>query len=688
MRKYLFVFFVSWFVVSQADANPGESSFTPASIRMPIRELGLISSATAMRKPLYICAANTESGCMVDVADVASLSALVPANLSVPAAVYDQAYISTCISEGSYHAQVKGSVSLGGTRYYTAAGANPLTSIALMSDYTTVSFNGCKRIYQLPQALDLTAPIVGTVNISLFSWTEDMAWARLGTAPIQSGCLNAADGSQSVCLAYPDVVPAVGSAIPSVEKYFILDGMNPPVLAGQLLLVTDSSMNILAGFARRYYDESIQQGMNGGFDTPIKKFSTNADGSIYLENYGNTAVDTGYLRFDSFLRKSHAGTYLSQSGTPVDYYAYRDYQRELPHCSAGPLFTQSPISFGDFTTVEPLGHLRPSGHVFPTDHIYFALNIDGTGSAISVPVYAPGNIWVTSIIQTKVIYEDSTSSTEYQIDFSPCREVSARFGHIETASPAIMSLYAANLPNPAIACEHYSTGGREYTNCKTQQKSPLVVGTNIGTAGGSSKVFGFDFRMYDARTPPLAFANPGFGSKDRLHTVCPIDYFDSVTKASLYALFGVPGTLRTIPPLCGTIQQDIPGTAQGNWFVPGPLPKSEDPNIALVHDNVNPTIGAFSVGTAMLAFGLPSEVYYFTPTSNPSQRVNRDFSTVTNDGFIYCYEATEVVTPRVFLLQMPTSTSINFEYKAGVSNCAALGTPANWSLSNYGSFLR
>jgi hypothetical protein len=55
----------------------------------------------------------------------------------------------------------------------------------------------------------------------------------------------------------------------------------------------------------------------------------------------------------------------------------------------------------------------------------------------------------------------------------------------------------------------------------------------------------------------------------------------------LRSLFG-RGVRRTAEPVCGQLMQDVPGSAQGRWYMGSS--DMDDRNLALVHDNVIPTL--------------------------------------------------------------------------------------------------
>jgi hypothetical protein len=89
--------------------------------------------------------------------------------------------------------------------------------------------------------------------------------------------------------------------------------------------------------------------------------------------------------------------------------------------------------------------------------------------------------------------------------------------------------------------------------------------------------------------------------------------------------------------MCGSILQDIIGTAHGCWFLEGvDETYPEDPHLALVSSNIDPNQLVLSVGSSIK--GLDSLRYEFYPTD--LGLINRDFQGVTSDGNIYGYEIT------------------------------------------------
>ena len=326
------------FVSVQSFAATNESSFTPTSVKTPIRGIYLKDSASdSQAAKLYECAGNTEADCLVDVADNTALAALFDSqSAAINVGTYDTIQVSTCKEEGSYNIRVKGSMTLGGVSYYTAlttiasgadgttSSTDPLTTIEANNDYATVRHSGCAKEYTLP--VKVTVAKGDSVKINLFMAMKNIAFARLSNNAIPGGCVQNGAGTTSVCVSYPEVVPYVGTVSPTLETYHItrsqadLLGVNAD---GQILLILDSLDNTLGGFSRRLYS-STSSGGGQGYDTPLRSFSKNTDGTTYtVENYGSSAT-TSYLKFPTFERATHNGTFTNVSdSTTVNYRAVK-----------------------------------------------------------------------------------------------------------------------------------------------------------------------------------------------------------------------------------------------------------------------------------------------------------------------------------------------------------------------------
>lgn len=365
-------------------------------------------------------------------------------------------------------------------------------------------------------------------------------------------------------------------------------------------------------------------------------------------------------------------------GAPVDRLS------SVPACPelSQPLFSSLPMALSDFLAFRPLGWTSPPIHVFPAKHSNFALALPGQTPPVR-EVRSPGAVWLTEINFTEWI---GLNKTGYGVTFYPCKDFKAYFGHLSRLSDRLME----ELKTGEVSCrDPYSTGGVMARPCKKDVSLKLEPGEVVGYSGDAA---GVDFGAIDYRAPPMTVAIPAHYSNELLHYVSPILYFTPETRALLESKIGsYDGTVRrTAEPLVGTAGEDIPGTAQGNWFTPGlhwglTPPPQPDPFIALVHEYVDSTVPIFSVGTSVK--GLAVGVYTFTPRNDG--KVNRDFKDVRPDGSVYCYEGFKVGrTPGgigvgdpqgVILIAMPDANTLLVEKQgAQGSTCASMGV---WTMT-------
>lgn len=347
----------------------------------------------------------------------------------------------------------------------------------------------------------------------------------------------------------------------------------------------------------------------------------------------------------------------------------------VPACSGdSPLFDTIPMVPSDFLAFRPLGWTSPTIHVFPAKHGNFALALPGQSPPVR-PVVSPGRIWVTEINTA----EFGPTKTGYGITFYPCREFKAYFGHLSGLSAKLLAAASSGQRqcNPP-----YLTGGVMVTGCRTLVTVELAPGEAVGVSGDAA---GVDFGAIDFRIPMLGFAEPKhycppqrdgtvrLEGCELLYYVSPVQYFRSDVRTVFESKLGsYDGTvLRSAAPRHGEYMQDRPGTAQGNWFLPGKDLSvaflQPDQFIALVHEYVDPAQPLFSVGTALK--GVNPGVYTFTPRS--SGQVDRDFADVRPEGGVFCYEgfrsgltAGKINTGDpggIILAQMSSATTLRLE---------------------------
>jgi len=351
----------------------------------------------------------------------------------------------------------------------------------------------------------------------------------------------------------------------------------------------------------------------------------------------------------------------------------------LASCSGNNYYSTSPIATSDLLSITPLGNFSPTGgHIFPTGHIYFFIRKSNPSDWNSAPVetnlYAPGDITITRITASEHITD---GFTDYSLTFSPCSQISSTFGHVTTLSQSILDQF--NQTTGGNTGSPYTTGGKTFRTTDKTVSIQVSSGTQLGTAGGRVDQNALDFGTKDTRISPLSFANNDRWSSDTRHSVCPIDYYSASTKSTLSGFLGYLTTRRTVSPVCGEVSQDVANTAQGAWIKAEGSANPEDPNLTLAHDNVEPGYGAIVVGTGLS--GVERSTNFFSPTH--SETVNREFSEVTNDGTVYCYETSTEKgqsSNNSFFIQLTSPTALTIQ-----KNTAGICGTGPWSLDSSAS---
>jgi hypothetical protein len=311
----------------------------------------------------------------------------------------------------------------------------------------------------------------------------------------------------------------------------------------------------------------------------------------------------------------------------------------------------------DVVAITPLGNLNPSGHVFPTNHIYFYTPraTSGTDPTRPIPVLSPGAITI-SRVTTQEFKSATPVYTDYKLNFTVCQPITGDFAHLGTVSDRIL----AEAKKASPQCQEYATGGTAIRSCTYETKIELAPSERMGTT--SAKSFALDLGAQDSRVRN-AFVSPDRYYPEFANAVCPVELFAPAIIGFLRNKLGRDATpkmqQRTIEPTCGTVMQDIAGTAQGNWFSsPGKLTQ-EDTHLALVHDNVDPRQPIFSVGTSIP--GMPTATYPYV--IRETGLVNRDFFQIRADTKVYCFEGLGQRTSAAtrIVLTMPKERELQIE---------------------------
>ncbi|PKB64020.1 MAG: hypothetical protein BZY80_04360 [SAR202 cluster bacterium Io17-Chloro-G2] len=348
----------------------------------------------------------------------------------------------------------------------------------------------------------------------------------------------------------------------------------------------------------------------------------------------------------------------------------------LPQCSQSTLLTLPPLEQDAYEVIIPLGLLTTPQHILPTSHIYYHLKRkfgDSGGDREANPpavaqVRAPGNIRILEINYTVANKDGELWYRDYDLVFAPCRDRLFEFIHVSTLNPELTRLLESAEPSQ---CDEYGSVESQYRYCQTSVQLDITTGTVLGTTGGTVSA-ALDLEAYDLSAPPLAFANPDryFSDLDlRLHVTCPLDGFTPQARAEqIGRMGGYDGRPRTHAPVCGRVMQDVPGTVQGNWFT-GSFDghTNWEQEMALVHDHIDPTLAAISIGGSVMDMG----VWLFPPEQRGL--INREFSQVKPDGRIYCYQgglSSEFGQkypefPGRLLIRMETEESMSVERQDG-----------------------
>ncbi|MFH1236677.1 MAG: hypothetical protein V1685_07170 [Parcubacteria group bacterium] len=342
------------------------------------------------------------------------------------------------------------------------------------------------------------------------------------------------------------------------------------------------------------------------------------------------------------------------------------------------LLTSPILPLDKTTSIIPLGNFTIPGHILPVDHNYFANFADPNDR---VPVYAPGNLWLYQIMEDTVT--DATGAiTErgYDFHYVVCRGIVLIISSPDTLKGNVAQLIQDNQSANCKTSPGKHAEGEVERQCFYSVDYQTTAGELVGETGKykdythSGEVFAFNYNM----TPDPAVNWNLWSDSDYGHAFCLFDLYGGSLKSQHEAKMGIYEVTgndkvwrfrpRTIKPFCGQINQDIPGTAQGNWFG---ADKSDSAtaienstlDITLSYDNIDPAVGRIVIGGNISESG----VIYFTPEN--AGTVNRKLSDVTADNNIYCYDnrlhhsGTELLGGKV-LLQLVDPNHLKIEYMA------------------------
>lgn len=334
-----------------------------------------------------------------------------------------------------------------------------------------------------------------------------------------------------------------------------------------------------------------------------------------------------------------------------------------------PVFTVSPIEIDKIDQIVTLGNLNPPGHTFPTDHIYFYMTRQPNADRPDiVDLYSPGDLTITQVWASEHV---TAGFTDYNIIFKPCPRITIMFYHVSALETSLFgdtsSFTGWNLDN------EYTTGGETYRLWSKDYDIPVNAGDLLGKAGGNPGQWALDLGLWDEDYYSPNVANPQrWENAACVHALCPLILYETGPLLDSLIALVVRDEVAGEEYPWGEVMQDIPGTAQGCWFLGGTVDTyPEDPHLALVHSNIHPAKAVLSVGTSVP--GLESNTYEFTPLD--SGFFNRDFKDITPDGNIYGFRVDGF--NGIIIVWMPDKNTLYIEVLAGATE-----NPDSWSFTN------
>lgn len=297
------------------------------SFSAPIRAVYLEGPEDAFSM-IYECDADSNDGCLVDLAGPALQDLLSASPVSARAGRYDEVVVSTCENEGGYTAYVSGSVSLQGQSYVTKSVGVLGTGGA--AEGVAIEYSGCARSYPIPEPLIVSDSAGQEIAFKLYFDIRDIAWASLGGADTQNGwipggCAGPMPDGQSddpyLCAGYPDVAGLVDDTPPELERYRVNGG------ATIGLIFQAGTDQFIGGYTRRYFEDGSPASPGFTADTPVELFTANEDQTYTLKTFGGSGEGGGpvghYLTIESFVRDTHDGVAWDYSGNAFEYVILR-----------------------------------------------------------------------------------------------------------------------------------------------------------------------------------------------------------------------------------------------------------------------------------------------------------------------------------------------------------------------------
>lgn len=245
-------------------------------------------------------------------------------------------------------------------------------------------------------------------------------------------------------------------------------------------------------------------------------------------------------------------------------------------------FTHAPLALDKMGYIIPLGQMA-DGHVTPTDHVYVAPNNpDAADNTFDVVMPADGKVVDIGRMPAQYIGDKAgqqTASDDFRMTVAHGCQYYSIFIHLHKLSDKL-----------AAAIGELPAGQSKQVNVD------LKAGELLAHIGGTS----FDWTLVDTEKKLTGFISPELyqGESWKIHTISPFDVYTGDLKSKLEAK-----SLRTVAPLAGKIDYDVPGKLIGNWFkenTNGYAGASQDRyydgHLAIAPHHIDPNVTIYSTG--------------------------------------------------------------------------------------------
>ncbi|MFN0178930.1 MAG: hypothetical protein ACKVZ0_09020 [Gemmatimonadales bacterium] len=272
---------------------------------------------------VYDCPGPLADDCLVDLNGPALQNLLNTAPIVVAPGTYDRITIAYCRTEVSYRAYLAGSVSIGGTTYFTKAPGD-LRTVG-PADPVSLPYQGCQTEYPVSPPLVVPDTVTIPIVLRMYFDIRDIGYAALGDPTTNRvhgfGCspVVTLGVTPFACAAYPGVAAVEGTVPPVVERYRVNGG------ATIGLLFDPSTGGFAGGYFRRYLTEDQLWDPGFGPDSFVLSFTDNGGGSYTLRQAGGGPGGSGPggAVFPAFQRSTHSGTATNGEGASFGYTAVR-----------------------------------------------------------------------------------------------------------------------------------------------------------------------------------------------------------------------------------------------------------------------------------------------------------------------------------------------------------------------------